>query len=106
MIKKLKSTSGETITEVLIASLVVVLGVLLYTMMVQASFRIITKSEETMHNLYAAESTIEYSISTGEANSTILISGKTGLSVPDETINICVCETEDKDIKAYSFVKE
>ncbi len=59
MIRKLKSTSGETITEVLVAALVVVLGVLLYTMMVQSSFRIINKSEDAMKDLYDAESKAE-----------------------------------------------
>ena len=59
MLKKLKSTAGETISEVLIASLVAVLGVLLFAMMVQSSFSIITSSEEKMQAFYEAESIVE-----------------------------------------------
>lgn len=59
MMNKLKSTAGETITEVLVASLVAVLGVLLFAMMVQSSYRIITGSENKMQEIYAAESAAE-----------------------------------------------
>ena len=59
MINKLKSTAGETISEVLIASLIAVLGVLLFAMMVSSSFSIITSSEEKMQDFYEAESLAE-----------------------------------------------
>ncbi|MBR2677671.1 MAG: hypothetical protein IKE28_12300 [Solobacterium sp.] len=59
MMNKLKSTSGETIAEVLVASLVVVLGILLYATMVSSSFRIVTTAEDAMQNLYKTESAFE-----------------------------------------------
>ena len=58
-IEKLKNRKGETIAEVLVAALVVVLGVLLFAMMVQSSFRIISNSEDKMLKIYDAESTAE-----------------------------------------------
>ena len=57
--EKLKNRKGETIAEVLVAALVVVLGVLLFAMMVQSSFRIISNSEDKMLKIYDAESTAE-----------------------------------------------
>ena len=59
IIYKLKSRSGETITEVLVASLVVVLGVLLFAMMVQSSFRIVSSSEKKVLAIYQSESDAE-----------------------------------------------
>ena len=66
MINKLKSKSGETIAEVLVASLVVALAVVLFAMMVSASFRIINTSERAMKDFYTAESDFESSISQSE----------------------------------------
>ena len=62
MIKKLKNKSGETITEVLVASLLVALAVVLFAMMVSASFRIIDTSERAMKDFYKAESDFEMSV--------------------------------------------
>lgn len=102
MIKKLKSNSGETITEVLVAALVVVLGVLLYTMMVQSSFRIITRSEDAMTKMYAAESNIEAGSGTGtSANVTFSI---TGIASPNDLADATVTVYGD-DIKAYTYNK-
>ena len=109
MVRKLKSKSGETITEVLVAALVVVFGVLLYTMMVQSSFRIIKTSDDAMKDLYDTESMIE----SGEADiryqsNPFVISKSTG-----GTIDIAYPEPEEKkpkvkiygndDVMAYSL---
>ena len=59
MIRKLQGRSGETITEVLVASLVIVLGVLLFAMMVQSSFRIVSTSEKKVLAIYESESNAE-----------------------------------------------
>ena len=56
--KKLRSQAGDTIAEVLIASLVVVLGVLLFATMVQSSFSVINNSEKKMQDFYGYESDI------------------------------------------------
>lgn len=57
--RKLQSQSGETITEVLIASLIVVLGVLLFSTMVSSSFQIMTTAERKLQSVYEAESSAE-----------------------------------------------
>ena len=102
MVKKLRSKSGETITEVLVASLVVVLGVLLYTMMVQASFRIIKTSEDAMKDLYDTESMIE----SGEAD---IISSGIPFTISKragETIDIAYPEPDDKKPKVKIYGKD
>ena len=45
--RKLSSNAGESIAEVLVAALIVVLGSLLLHTMVNASFRLLTKEEES-----------------------------------------------------------
>lgn len=104
MIRKLKSTSGETITEVLVAALVVVLGVLLYTMMVQASFRIINNSEGAMKKIYDAESKL--AIGEGGDSKTTFMSKDlfyTGDSAVSVTFYEESYDESDEYLKAYSF---
>ncbi len=108
MIKKLKSNSGETIAEVLVASLVVVLAVLLYTMMVQSSFRIITTSEKAMKEMYETESSIEAGeVTPTSAPVSFQISGVTnpGISYPGDLNGITVSLYTKSDIKSYTYVK-
>ena len=103
MIKKLKSNSGETIAEVLVASLVVVLAVLLYTMMVQSSFRIITTSEKAMKEMYETESSIEageVTPSTAAASFNV-----TGVSYPGDLNGVTVSLYTKSGIKSYTYVK-
>ena len=45
--RKMSSNAGESIAEVLVAALIVVLGSLLLHTMVNASFRLLTKEEES-----------------------------------------------------------
>ena len=59
IINKLKSTSGESITEALISALIAVLGILLFAMMVSTSFNIVSRSEEKMQDYYATQNLAE-----------------------------------------------
>lgn len=52
---KLHSSSGETLTEVLVASLVVVLGSILLATMVSASYRMIRNSEKSYDQYLAGQ---------------------------------------------------
>ena len=104
MIKKLKSDSGETITEVLVAALVVVLGVLLYTMMVQSSFRIITKTENTMKKIYETESKIEAEEGTGTPKGVIFGTDIASPGDKDDS-TVTVYGGTDDDIHAYTYNK-
>ena len=106
---KIKNTSGETIAEVLIASLVVVLGVLLFATMVSTSFSIIQKSERKLKEIYGAESNAEiYSSSPSSTPASIQLSygdegtGQyTGLIKAGDLdgINVSICGSEL--IKSY-----
>ena len=104
MINKLKSNAGETITEVLVASLIAVLGVLLFAMMVQSSFRIITTSEEKMKEIYEAESNAEGHVELiGGGPKTLNISPAIAPNKPT-SISINVYGTEN-DEGIYSYKK-
>ena len=100
MMKKLKSTSGETIAEVLVASLVVVLGILLYATMVSSSFRIITKAEKAMQELYSAESDVEAGVA-GTPGIGVTFSGISGISSAGDLTGLKVTVIGTDDIKAY-----
>ena len=108
MIRRLKSTSGETITEVLVAALVVVLGVLLYTMMVQASFRIINNSEGAMKKIYDAESKLAIGLAIGEGDDPKTASmSKDLFYTGDSAVSVTFYEESydesNESLKAYSF---
>lgn len=102
MIQKLKSTSGETITEVLVASLIVVLGVLLYAMMVNASFRIINTAENGMKKLYENESLLEDGSATDSSEAKVSIA-ETGITNPGDLDDVFVNVYSADEIKTYEY---
>ncbi len=93
MIHKLKSTGGETIAEVLIAGLVAVLGILLFSTMVGASLHILNTAEDAMKEYYSAESSAEDKTEPqGTGTAVITYSGSalnnlTGIGNTDENSN-------------------
>ena len=105
MMNRLKSTSGETIAEVLVASLVVVLGILLYATMVSSSFRIVTTAEEAMKKLYDTESVFEQNVDNEELGITQTegkgeISSFSGIAKQgDGSLEVTITGTTD--IKTY-----
>ncbi len=106
MMDKLKSKSGETIAEVLVASLVVVLGILLYATMVSSSFRIVTKAENAMQELYAAESNVEAGtagtpVSKSATFTCAGISAFDGISYTGDIAGVTVSVVGAGDIKSY-----
>ena len=104
MIRKLRNNKGETITEVLVASLVVVLGVLLYAMMVNSSFHIINTAEEGMKKLYENESSLE-SGSADKDEGKHLTLDINGISSPGDyhVVDVTVYHTES--MKMYEYDK-
>lgn len=95
----LKDRSGETMAEVLVASLVVALGVLLFAMMVQSSFHIVSDSENKMKDIYAAESNAEIkypSSVNGSVTYQFLTSSTKGLIIDGD-----VSKEEYRGIKIY-----
>ena len=106
MVSKLRSNSGETIAEVLIASLVVLLGILLYMMMVTSSIRIIESAEALMKKVYAAESTIESgTIEAIPTNIGIIVNGhdldSSGFAHPNEMVSIKLIIDETTGIRKF-----
>mgnify|MGYP003589568570 CR=1 FL=1 len=61
--KKLKSQSGESISEVLIASLVVSLAFVMVLSLIMASQKIIQKTDTTMESYYNARNAFEAGVS-------------------------------------------
>ena len=59
VIKKLKSTKGESISEVLVASLIVALAFLMAASLITASYKIIQKTETKMSEYYSARNAYE-----------------------------------------------
>ena len=100
MIQKMKSNAGETIAEVLVASLVAVLGVLLFAMMVQSSFQIITQSDKKMKDIYAAESSAEAQGTVIESNKTLTISPTIVPNQPSE-IKVDIYGSKNESIISY-----
>ncbi len=58
VVKKLKSTSGETLVEVLASLLVAALAILMLSQAVTSAVRIIDSSGELMEDYYAAENVL------------------------------------------------
>lgn len=110
MVRKLKNSAGETITEVLVASLVVALAVLLFAMMVQSAFRIITQSEAAIQRFYKVESALETgTIKTIDGVTFEKKGGKFNssfdLSVGNDLKNVDVSIIKAEDIIAYKLIK-
>ncbi len=92
MINKIKNVAGETITEVLVATLVVALGAVVYSMMVTSSFRIINQSEKKMQEYYAAQSELE------KHSGTVV---DTSVSITADGTDCIGSSTETHDVELY-----
>ena len=102
-IKKLKNQKGETIAEVLIASLVAVLGVILFATMVVTSYHIISESDRKMKEFYLSESEINAmtrKVGGSNASFELLPKYSGGFSV-DGSISFPVTVYGSESIKAY-----
>jgi competence protein ComGC len=78
--KKLKETKGETLSEVLIASLVIALALILLVNMVTASSRLVSKSSDVFDENMQVKNSVEYGFSDS--------SDTTGLTTSDGTLTI------------------
>ncbi|MCR5294087.1 MAG: hypothetical protein K6E30_02775 [Lachnospiraceae bacterium] len=67
--RKLKSSSGESIVEVLVALLISALALTMLAGMVTASQRIITRSEQVLKAYYSSENALEKFDSNGAVRS-------------------------------------
>ena len=91
--KKIKSRSGETIAEVLIAFLISVLGLTMLAGMIVSSTRIIDNGRKAMEQYYDGE--VE---STGDGTVKLV---KTAPGTPDENIRLTDDWTEDGEEVSY-----
>lgn len=72
--KKLRSKAGETIAETLIALLISALALMMLAGAIAAANRIITRSDEVMHNYYEANDVMIQKPSTSVSNSHVSVS--------------------------------
>ena len=84
MIKKLKNKKGESLSEVLVASLFVSLAFVMILGMIMASQKMIQKTETTMKQYYANRNAFEEGTTSSTATGTITISG-TSKDAPNQT---------------------
>lgn len=98
MKKKLRSRSGETLTEVLVAALVMALAMILLVNMVTASQKLVTKSEKTFVNNMKLKNSVEYDgQDTGDTENTVELSGT------DSTVTIKKGELASSDKSSFTW---
>ena len=97
---KLKSNCGETITEVLVASLVIAFASILLASMVVASTRIIKKSIEAYHLYTERHNAIEMLSISGDSiyMGNLTVGGGIPENITDENHKTVGYLTSDKDI--------
>ena len=111
MIRKLKSQAGETMAEVLIASLIAVLGVTLFAMMVSASFHVIVSSDTKMADYYAVENNAEGQEVPFKQNVPLIItingvdsSTVTGITRPNDINGVVSTVYGNDKVMSYKFI--
>ena len=107
--KKLKSKSGESISEVLVASLIVALAFVMVASLISASQQIIQKNDAKMKEYYAEKNAFEAgdSVSTGQTNLEITnVVGKGSFFVDDvPNVNVTTNSATDNDTGAkYQYI--
>ena len=85
VLEKIKSSSGETIAEVLVASLVIALGMILFAGMVNASFRLLTREQEKYAEFIEGKNEFERKQITEESERS---SVKASMEFEGTTVNI------------------
>lgn len=98
--KKLKSTRGETLLEVLLASFLGGIALLILASMITASHRMIDKSSETIEEFYEDTNKIENQTAPFK-NGTVTIKSE---KIPEEEIKITVkiFSVTDGSLAAYT----
>ena len=77
-LRRLKSRAGETITEVLIATLVSALGMALLAGMITASLSIMNRSRETALEYFESENALETRSDDSGHEGTVTLTGASG----------------------------
>jgi Tfp pilus assembly protein PilV len=93
LLQKLKSTKGESISEVLIAAFVVAMGFLMVMSMVSVSYKTIQKTDTAMKNYYEEHNAFETgqaSTTTGTLNVTTVTDGSNATTVSDASKQVIV----------------
>lgn len=84
--KKLKEQKGESLSEVLVASLIIALALILLVNMVTASTRLVSKSSDTFDENMTVKNSAEYGGSDGSAATTALPSTSGNLTISGGSI--------------------
>lgn len=103
--KKLNSSKGETISEVLIAGLVVVLAFVMVMSLINTSYHVLTKTDEKMDEYYAERNAFETgsdASASGKVSISSTGSGNAAQIVGDQ-IDVTVTTTTSDDGTKYIY---
>lgn len=98
---KLKSNSGETLSEVLAASVVIALAMILFVSMLSAAARLVDKSEIHFHNNIEEKNRIE--AMAGEDKVTMIIRGTNGKSETQEAAKLTGSSGDGNTVDDFDF---
>ena len=100
---KLKSRSGETLAETLIAVLISALALVLLLTMITGSSRLIQNGEDKMKEMYEGSIAIEQKTAAVTKNVTMTIKDKNSLSTPlsDMTVTVNVYTDAESSLSSY-----
>ncbi len=107
LVNRLSSHRGETISEVLVASLVISLGMLLVATMISASFRILSREEKSYREYIEQKNIFEtYSESKDASTMTISITpSEAGIGELKRDVEVFSRKIDDSTtFKRYSTV--
>ncbi len=106
VMQKLKQTKGESISEVLIASLVLVFGFLLFVTMVQASMKMMKKSEDAYNEYVEVSNQLEAFAGTKQDGKLAFRVNDGTPSSPKQSVDVKYIWNEQYKIGTYVYEKK
>ena len=99
ILKKLRSRSGETLAEMLVAVLIIAVGMLLIASLIVASNRLIAKGDSKMTSIYENMDQAEKNTAPATEQKVTVTFGQNGTASASFDVN--VHQDEDKDFTTY-----
>jgi hypothetical protein len=88
--QKLKNKSGESISEVLVASLVVAMAFVMAANLISISYHAIQKTDDSLSTYYTERNAFEEGSSDDTSTGTIAVSGSGTASINQSGINVTI----------------